>query len=149
MREYTITVAEKRHPKSDKGPYWIRPTDRDVPGLTVWADQAAQMNEGGTYNVKCTAGEYNGKTQLTVKEVQAVEGAPKTNGHASTSHIPHIEKDARMAAMGFANRQGSAGMSVSELMGLYMVAYTAWKDFEKQVAYEAKADPLEDKDIGF
>jgi hypothetical protein len=111
MNKFTVTVAEKSPPKKENGPWWIKPTDPNIPGLFVWTQEkngtrlAEKIEVGETYAFECTSRLYEDKPQYTIRAINPAEGsaAPQkgVNG-AQRWGGKTPEEESRMIAMGHA-----------------------------------------------
>jgi hypothetical protein len=146
MREFTMT-ASKVYPPKGKSPALVLPEERDHPGVKIWPDlweKVGAVSPGQTISVKGKTqyNDFSKKDEFMVKEYEFGAGGTESGGGVAATPAPN-NREAKMAAMGFAHRQATLSTDAGELAGLYATGFEGWKLFEE---YLKSADkPVEHK----
>ena len=146
MMELTVTASKIYPPKEgSNSPAMVLPEDRNHPAVKVWPDLWASkgpIHQGQTFTVKGTMQTYKGKDELVAKDIEFAGSSPQRTNGATQSSVPN-DREAKMAAMGFAHRQATPTTDAGELAALYATGYEAWNMFEEYL--KAGNKPVEHK----
>ena len=140
----TVITANKVYPPEGKKPASIYPEDRDHGVVKVFPDlwqKRGPIHQGQTITANGKFSTYNDKQEFIANDY-TFSGEPGGTVTAGVAAAPS-EREANMAAMGYAHRAATPTADEGELAVLYATGYEAWKLFEE---YKKSRDkPVEHK----